>query len=160
MSHESQGKSNEWYTPKYVFDAMGVHFDLDVASPVNREFCSVPAEKFITQDSLDMEWNGFIWMNPPYGNQKTKFDWINKFLSVENGVALMPDRTSAPWWQYFSQNCDRILFTNKKIKFINEFGEIGESPSNGSTLFSIGEKGVQALTNAEKNGLGNCFCPI
>lgn len=90
-------------------------------------------------------------------NQKTKFDWINKFLSVENGVALMPDRTSAPWWQHFADNCEGVLFTNKKIKFINEFGKVGESPSNGSTLFAIGEKGVQALHNAERNNLGKCF---
>lgn len=33
MSHERRGKSDEWYTPKYVFDALGVVFDLDVAHP-------------------------------------------------------------------------------------------------------------------------------
>lgn len=30
---ESVGKSDEWYTSKYVFDAPDVEFDLDVAHP-------------------------------------------------------------------------------------------------------------------------------
>ncbi len=34
MSHwEASGESNEWYTPKYIFDALGTRFDLDVAAP-------------------------------------------------------------------------------------------------------------------------------
>jgi len=33
MSHwEAAGKSSEWYTPKYIFDALGCTFDLDVAA--------------------------------------------------------------------------------------------------------------------------------
>jgi hypothetical protein len=29
---EAAGQSDEWFTPKYIFDAMGVEFDTDVAS--------------------------------------------------------------------------------------------------------------------------------
>ena len=33
MSHwEATGKSDEWYTPKYIFDALGAEFDLDPAN--------------------------------------------------------------------------------------------------------------------------------
>jgi hypothetical protein len=33
-AHEqSVGKSDEWYTPPDVFDALGCRFDLDVSSP-------------------------------------------------------------------------------------------------------------------------------
>lgn len=155
MSHEKAGKSNEWYTPKYVFDALDVEFNMDVASPVDRRFCSVPAKEFIVEGGFDPVWNGFIWMNPPFGNQKTKFEWIQKFIDHGNGVALMPDRTSAPWWQYFNRHSDLKLFVDGKIKFINEFGELGESPSNGTTLFAIGENGSQALRNAVTNKLGS-----
>ena len=34
-AYESHGETDEWYTPKYIFDALGVEFDLDVASPQN-----------------------------------------------------------------------------------------------------------------------------
>ncbi len=44
MSYETAVKSNEWYTPEYIFDAMGVGmlFDLDVASTEDQTFISVP----------------------------------------------------------------------------------------------------------------------
>ena len=36
--HEAAvGNSVEWYTPKSVFDALGVGFDLDVCSPGDRK---------------------------------------------------------------------------------------------------------------------------
>lgn len=38
MSHEALGKSYEWYTPKYIFDALSLVFDLDVASPEQETF--------------------------------------------------------------------------------------------------------------------------
>lgn len=57
-AHESPGKSDEWYTPQYVFDALGEVFDMDVAAPVDRTFCCTPAKSFITLGSLEMgmEW--------------------------------------------------------------------------------------------------------
>lgn len=33
-AYEAYGKSDEWYTPRYIFDAIGIRFDLDVAAPV------------------------------------------------------------------------------------------------------------------------------
>ena len=159
MSHEAPVKSNEWYTPKYIFEALDVKFNLDVASPKDRTYCHVPATRFFDsdQDGLNTAWLGFVWMNPPFGYQKIKYQWIHKFLSHGNGVALMPDRTSAPWWQYFAKSCDAILFVDGKIKFIKPDGTLGESPGNGTTLFAVGSKAIEALENAEKNGLGKMY---
>lgn len=157
MSHESIGKSNEWYTPKYIFDALSVSFDLDVASPIDMQYCNVPANRFISSSSLDIDWHGFIWMNPPFGHQKTKFIWLNKFINHGNGIALTPDRTSAPWWQYTARNTDAVLFVDGKIKFIRKDGTLGKQPGNGTTLFGIGEKAIQALKIAEVNGLGKFY---
>ncbi len=160
MSHETAVKSNEWYTPQYIFDALQTYFHMDVACPEDRTYCSVPADIFITEDSLELNWKKFIWMNPPFGNQNQKFKWIQKFIDHGNGIALMPDRTSAPWWQYFANNCDAVLFVNGKIKFIKPDGTKGESPGNGTTLFAIGSKGVEVLKNAEKNSLGKLYCSL
>lgn len=154
--HEKAVVSNEWFTPKYVFEALGVNFDLDVAMPLDDCFCNVPAKESFTveEDGLKSQWFGFIWMNPPFGNQKSKFLWIQKFINHQNGIALMPDRTSAPWWQYFAKNVDAILLVDGKIKFIKPDGSKGESPGNGTTLFAIGNKGINALKKAEEKGLG------
>ena len=32
-AYEAPGETDEWHTPRYIFDALGVRFDLDVASP-------------------------------------------------------------------------------------------------------------------------------
>lgn len=157
--HENIGQSNEWYTPKYLFDAMNVQFDIDVCSPIDISLIHTPANQFICKDSLNTGWNGgssknFVWMNPPFGGRNGLVPWIERFVRNGNGVALVPDRTSAPWWQYFASNADACLFVSGKIKFIRPDGTLGKSPSTGTTLFAIGLKGVNALLLAESNGLG------
>ena len=152
--HENIGQSDEWYTPKYIFDALDCYFDLDVASPKYRVFSHVPALEFFSENSLSEKWFGFVWMNPPFGHQKEKIKWLNKFINHNNGIALLPDRTSAPWWQQSAKQMDAILFVNGKIKFIRPDGSIGEQPGNGTTLFAKGSKAVNALLSAERKGLG------
>jgi hypothetical protein len=154
---ENFGKTDEWYTPKYIFDALGCEFDLDVAAPVNRTFCNVPAKEFITENSLDKIWNGFIWMNPPFGGRNNKTVWLDKIFEHGNGVALTPDRTSAPWFQKAANEADALLFVAGKIKFVKPDGTTGDSPGNGTTLFAYGSTAVQALQNAQINKLGTMF---
>lgn len=155
--HEEEGKSDEWYTPKYIFDALECKFDLDVASPVDRTYCNVPADYFITEDSLNKEYFGFCWMNPPFSGRNSKGIWLNKLYEHGSGICLTPDRTSAPWWQEASQKADIIMFVFDKIKFIGPDGKAGNSPSTGTTLWGYGEQAVQALLNGEKHKLGLCF---
>lgn len=152
--HEQNGKSDEWYTPKYIFDALECNFDLDVASPVDRSFCSVPADRYLTENALDTEWNGFVWMNPPFGGRNGIIPWLDKIFLHGDGISLTPDRTSSPWWQDAAKKSDAILFINGKVKFIKPDGSIGKQPSNGTTLFAIGDIGVDALKRAEDNKLG------
>jgi hypothetical protein len=158
MSHwESSGRSDEWYTPKYIFDALETGFDIDVAAPVDRTFCVVPAREFITSDSLSKSWIGYVWMNPPFGGRNGIFPWIQKMYHNYNGIALTPDRTSAPWWQWAAHHSDAVLFINGKVKFIRPDGSTGDSPSSGTTLFAWGDLAVSALRNAEKNNLGKLY---
>jgi hypothetical protein len=152
MSHEKYGESDEWYTPAYVFDALGVTFDLDVASPPEGPR-HVPHSRFYSDRSLDREWSGFVWMNPPYGHQKTKQAWLNKFFDHGNGIALLPDRTSTDWWQSASNRSDVYLFTREKIKFERRDGSTGNQPGNGNTFFAIGKKASNALIQAKTLGV-------
>jgi len=153
--HEALGKSDEWYTPKYIFDALQAEFDLDVASPEIKTH--VPAKEFITNDSLNKVWAGFIWCNPPFGGRNGILPWAEKFVDNGNGLILTPDRTSCPWWQYLATNCEYVLFVRGKIKFEKPDGTTGNSPANGTTIFSLGGKGLAALVMAEKKGLGSLY---
>ena len=155
MSHwePSAGASDEWYTPRYIFEALGETFDLDVAAPPGRSL-HVPADEFISSDSLIRTWGGFVWMNPPFGGRNALVPWLDKFFDHGHGVALTPDRTSAPWWQAAAWRADAVLMIAGKVRFERPDGTIGKSPSSGTTLFAAGTRGVRALLKASDAGLG------
>jgi hypothetical protein len=145
-AHElSIGQSDEWYTPPEVFDAIGLRFDMDVASPGAAVVPWVPAAEHVTSYSQFLEWRGRIWMNPPFGGRNAYLPWARKFVAHGHGIALAPDRTSAPWWQWFAPRVDGILFWAPKIKFIKPDGTRGEAPGTGTCLFAMGEDCVAAL---------------
>lgn len=157
--YEAPGKSDEWYTPKYVFDALGCEFYMDVACPEDRTYVSTPAIKFLTSGSLETGWEGFVWMNPPFG--KDKMQWIQKIIDHKNGIALLPDRSSSTWWQYAASHSECILQVNTRIRFIAPDSSRGNNISGvGTTLFAFGEEAVQTLLNGQKKGLGILFRKI
>jgi hypothetical protein len=157
MSHwEDTGKSDDWWTPKYIFDALDCQFDMDVAAPM-RGPLHVPCDTWIYDHSLVKPWHGFVWMNPPFGGRNGLVPWLDKFAEHGNGIALVPDRTSAPWWQDLADWAEQIFFINGKVRFIRPDGTQGKSPSVGTTLLALGEKGVSALESAERAGLGARF---
>jgi len=148
---EGIGKSDEWYTPKYIFDALGCEFDLDVAHPKQATY--VPTKNYYTENSLEKEWKGFIWMNPPFGKRKGIEPWLNKFLSHGNGISLTPDRTSAKWFQTYAPKMDAILFIGPRVKFIQPNGLASKAPSNvGTALLGLGNKAKEALMRGSSLG--------
>jgi hypothetical protein len=155
---EAAGATDEWYTPRYVFDALGCRFDMDVAAPAAGPR-HVPAARWLSSDGLNAPWVGFVWVNPPYGGRNTKEPRLRKLLTHGDGVALVPDRTSAPWFQRQAPQFDAMLFTDGKIKFERPDGSTGNSPGNGSALLAVGPRGVQALLRASQRGLGFLAVP-
>ena len=153
----SQGGSDDWFTPAYVFDALGTRFDLDVAHPPQKTF--VPCNAMITAGALEKPWQGFIWMNPPFGARNAIEPWLDRFFKHGNGIALTPDRTSAPWFRLAWRRAEIVLFT-PKIRFIRPDGSEGGSPSNGTALFGVGEKARTALMRAARKNLGILAIPM
>lgn len=141
------GASNEWYTPRYIFDALGERFDLDVAAPISGP-PHVPCDKWIADQSLSEEWQGFIWMNPPFGGRNGLVPWLDKFFAHGNGIALTPDRTSAPWWQDAAEKADAFMLLRGKVKFERPDGTLGMSPGSGVTLWASGARAVAAMRHA------------
>jgi hypothetical protein len=150
-AYEKAGETDEWYTPAYIFDALGEVFDLDVACPTEGPR-HVPAKAHYSNNSLDRDWHGFVWMNPPFGHQSTKRLWLDKFFKHGDGIALLPDRTSAPWWQEFARISDAVLFISPKVKFERPDRTIGESPGTGTTLFASGARAKSSLIRAKTLG--------
>jgi DNA N-6-adenine-methyltransferase (Dam) len=159
LHEQSVGVTDEWYTPAHVLKALDCEFDLDVASPGQELTPWIPAKRFITCHSLSAPWTGFVWMNPPFGPRNGIVPWLEKFFNHANGIALVPDRTSAPWWQNFAPRADLILFVSPKIKFIAADGTPGTSPAQGTSLLAVGQQGYAALQRAATRGLGVLMAP-
>jgi hypothetical protein len=159
LHEQCVGATDEWYTPPHVFETLRCKFDLDVASPGAFVTPWIPARNFYTHSSLIREWHGLIWMNPPFGGRGAIDPWLEKFFAHGNGIALTPDRTSAPWWQRQAAKADAILFVAPKLKFIGADGKPGKSPAQGTTLMAAGSKATRALFNAADRGLGIFMIP-
>jgi DNA N-6-adenine-methyltransferase (Dam) len=155
--------SEEWYTPPQVFQAMDCTFDLDPASPGPDVVPWIPAKRNFTlaENGLEQDWgNDFVYLSPPYSKENLP-RWLEKFRQHANGVCLNVDRTSARWWQELCANADLILQVNKKIQFLRPPDEPSySSPAMGHTLAAYGTRGVAALRNAARNGLGALFEPF
>jgi len=161
FGHESpKNKTKEWYTPRYIFESLGVSFDLDPCSPGKDIVPWVTADAHYTlkHDGLSRRWFGNVWMNPPYGRQVS--EWTRKFANHGNGIALLFARTETKWFLELSNNADAFCFINKRVNFVRqrdaESYKLGdktakESPGAPSVLVAFGEDNVKALADS---GLG------
>lgn len=160
-SWERPGRSDDWYTPKYIFDALNVRFSLDVASPWEGPL-HTPCGAWLCadDDGLAMApfWHGFVFMNPPFGARNGLSPWMKAFFDHGNGIALTPDRTSAPWFREAWARTDAVMFL-PKVKFIRPDGTIGASPGTGTALWFVGPSAIHARHNAMAAAIGICALP-
>jgi hypothetical protein len=98
--------NNEWYTPRWIFDAAGLIFDLDVCAPIAPESRTCPARRYLTvlDDGLTTAWDGLVWMNPPYS---TTAPWVDRFITHPDGLALVQAANSS-WLERLQPAIDAI----------------------------------------------------
>ena len=141
-------KSVEWYTPSWVFDALGLEFDLDTASPYDHE-TAVPAftKYTVFDDGLEKLWFGRVWLNPPYG--KNTGLWMNRMAQHGNGIALVFSRTDARWCQEAMRAATSMLFMAGRIEHVpgHENKHKKSRCGAGSVLFAFGDECANALRN-------------
>lgn len=89
--------TDDSYTPRWIFDAMGLEFDLDVAAPPGGPW-HVPCRRYYTaaDDGLIQPWEGLAWCNPPYSNY---LPWAERFAHADRAALmgiLLPEVTWFP----------------------------------------------------------------
>lgn len=148
-----KNKSVEWYTPGWVFERLGLTYDLDPASPHDME-TAVPATAKYTlfDDGLKQPWFGRVWINPPYG--KTTGLWMRKMIDHGNGIALVFSRTDAKWFQDAMQASSAILFVSGRIQFVpgleNQYKK--SRCGAGSAILAFGDECADALSQLRDKG--------
>ena len=119
FTHEPAASENyEWYTPRQIFDALGLEFDLDVCSPGADIVSWIPADRHLTimEDGLKSEWKGRCWCNPPYGKETGL--WLSKLRDYGNGIALVMSRTDTRWFHANVPYAEAVCFLDKRISFV------------------------------------------
>ena len=139
--------NDELYTPAWIFDALGLQFDLDVASS-NSDQIIVPATKKFTieDDALTKEWNGRVWMNPPFSKPSP---WVDKWLTHANGIALLPLSGNSRWWRALWESGADVAMIKPNTGFTNPEGK-EQKIMYGISLWAIGHDNKLALQNISK----------
>jgi len=125
--HKPNSTNVEWFTPKWITDELGP-FNLDPCSSTKRPWDT--AKEHYTEQGLEKEWFGNVWLNPPY-NKSTKA-WLKKLAEHGTGVALVFARTETqiyfPWvWEYATG----ILFLKNRLHFHYWNGVIAKGNCGG-----------------------------
>jgi hypothetical protein len=119
--------SDDYYTPPWVFEQMGIRFDLDVCAPPGG-VPWVPADRYFTMedDGLAQPWEGRVWMNCPYS---AAHQWVPRFVAHRHGVCLLPHAKSA-WHPAIWRAADAIVTPDQRVNFVGH-------RSNGEVMFPL-----------------------
>lgn len=141
--------TDDCYTPRWVFDAMGLHFDLDVAAPPGGPW-HVPCDRYYTakDDGLSQPWDGLVWCNPPYSNFKP---WAERFMSTER-VVLMGLVLNSSWVGPIFAASDAVAFLMLR-RFIRPDGGVTDFRQRIFVAFrGVGTEPAERLAAADKSG--------
>jgi hypothetical protein len=147
-------KSVEWYTPAWIFDALGLTFDLDPCSPHDMETAVPAATKYtVFDDGLKQRWFGRVWMNPPFGLMTPQ--WIRRMIAHDNGIVLVFSRTDALWCQEAMATASAMLFISGRIDFIpgKENQHKRSRAGAGTVMFAFGDVCANALSRLSDRGV-------
>jgi hypothetical protein len=147
-------RSVEWYTPPEIFEALGLHFDLDPCSPVDGPVPWVPATRAFSasDDGLRQPWLGRVWLNPPYGRYIGR--WTDKLLAHGDGIAFVFARTDTPWFQKALITANAVCWLRGRVRFVAPNGERQDNCGSPSVLLAYGDDCRQAVLRC---GLGTCL---
>ena len=69
-------------------------------------------------------------------------------IEHNNGILLLPERGSAPWFGPLAEKCGKYFVMGKKINF-----DGGPSSNNiGSVLFPFGDEAIEKIANSNLPG--------
>lgn len=130
--------SNEWYTPKDLFDKLDKEFQFTL-DPCCTELSAL-CKKFYTvlDNGLEQDWSGdTVFMNPPYGREIK--DWVKKaYIESKRGatvVCLIPARTDTAYWHDYCFKGE-VRFLRGRLSFSNK----GTAPFPSAVVIFRGDK--------------------
>lgn len=154
--------NNEWYTPsEYIESARAVMGSIDL-DPASNELANqtVKATRFydIETNGLLHDWNGNIWMNPPYSS-----DLIERFAdklveqiradNVLSAIVLVNNATETRWFGKLASFANAVVFPQGRIRYDSPEGKKG-TPLQGQAFIYFGNDCNCFLQEFEQYGWG------
>ncbi len=136
-------ETGEWYTPERVVRKVQLvlgEIDLD---PCAEPAKGIPAKAHVTkqEDGLSYEWDGKVYMNPPYGKEIRP--WVEKLKchheagDVPAAIALLPARTDTAWFAML--DAYPRCFVRGRLKFS---GGANSAPFPSAAVYLGPDKGA------------------
>lgn len=154
--HFERGKdtTNEWYTPKWILDALG-EFDIDPCAPEKPLYRTAKVMIDKNTDGLLTPWlgGGRIWLNPPYSHPIIDY-FMEKMALHNNGIALLFNRMDTDMWQdLILPHASALLVIRGRVRFLRPDGtEPKANPGCGSVLVAYGEQNAETLKHCNIKG--------
>lgn len=145
----SVNDGDEWYTPRWLFDALGIKFSIDVCAPLDLTHTAVPAELHLNvdDDGLAQPWHGTVWCNPPYSKPEP---WARRLIHHRDGLLLTHMPMNAGWCVDTWEACDAIrLF--QAMEFVRPDGSV-QRPGYWLQLAAFGTVATEALARLQPLG--------
>ena len=139
--------SDAWYTPSWIFDGLGLTFDLDVAAPAEPQAWLPAVERFtVADDGLLQPWHGVVWCNPPYSAPTA---WCRRWAEHSDGCLLIRAdlSTSGPFAAFAAASS--FYVPPKRLQFVNGHGGETGAVNFSSILLGRGATCDAALKRLE-----------
>lgn len=135
------------YTPAWIFDAIGITFDLDPAGPPGGS--NVPCHRYYTEadDGLTAPWEGTVWLNPPFSNAT---DWARRFIDHGDGFFLGPT-SKARWTAEMFRAVDGVWIPDVPFNFETPHPDLTASIDYLVFIAAVGPQS-DALNNLADKG--------
>lgn len=154
----NNSKDDEWYTPpQYIESARSVMGSIDL-DPASNDFANetVKAGTYYTEtdNGLEKEWFGNVWLNPPYSASLVQL-FADKVVNSDfkQAIVLVNNATETAWFRKLIDKASAIIFTTGRIKYRKRDGEHG-SPLQGQAFLYFGENIETFLSEFRTYGWG------
>jgi hypothetical protein len=144
-------ETERWLTPKWVIDLLGP-FDLDPCGAPDWHTAETVWTPEDGRDGLVEDWNGRVWLNPPYGREATK--WLAKLAEHGRGTALIFARTdTAAFHSEVWGKAHAVLFLRGRLTFLRPDASKPVANSGApSCLVAYGSQDAAALAISDHDG--------
>lgn len=151
--------TDEWLTPPDLIAKLGA-FELDPCSPKIRPWDTAARHFTSTDHGLIQDWDGRVWLNPPYSQVGL---WMDRAALHGRATCLVFARTDTQWWiRHVWQRAHGVAFLAGRLRFFTPDGHpAAHTAGSPSALVCYGADDVRVVRQAVASGaVPGCFLEL